>query len=205
MACRQLHHPLVQGTARQLVLLRVRDGVLVAHMLKWGDEVRDPADLAPKEPEVTDSEIDEAVHLIDSMTTDDTSGYRDTYREALEAVIEAKAEGRQPPEPRTAEEGNGGKVVDLMAALQESVRKAQSARGEGSGNAEIHEMPESKTKPKKKTTATKTAKQAPAKKASAKKAAKKPARRGEFPVAAGCLRASCRGHAGKGRRLRNGR
>ncbi|MEU8951027.1 Ku protein, partial [Streptomyces sp. NPDC048489] len=69
----------------RLMLLRVRDGVLVAHVLKWDDEIRDPAELAPKEPEITDAEIDEAVHLIDSMTTDDISDYRDTYREALEA------------------------------------------------------------------------------------------------------------------------
>ncbi|MEU1535914.1 Ku protein [Streptomyces fagopyri] len=161
----------------RLVLLRVRDGVLVAHVLKWHDEIRDPAELAPKEPEVTDSEIDEAVHLIDSMTTDDISGYRDTYREGLEAVIEAKAENRRPPEPRTQDEGQGGKVVDLMAALQESVRKAQSARGETGKDAEIHEMPEPK-QPKKKPAATKSAKKAPAKKAAKKAAAgKKPARR----------------------------
>ncbi|MFJ2397306.1 hypothetical protein ACIOTI_31695 [Streptomyces sp. NPDC087843] len=76
-----------------------------------------------------------------------------TYLEAFEAVIEAKAEGRRPPEPRTADEEQGGQVVDLMAALQESVRKAQAARGEDSGDAKIHEMPESK--PKKKTAAAK--------------------------------------------------
>ncbi|MFJ2394471.1 Ku protein [Streptomyces sp. NPDC087843] len=157
----------------RLVLLRVRDGVLVAHVLKWDDEIRDPAELAPKDIEVTDSEIDAAVHLVESMTTDDISGFRDTYREALEAVIEAIAEGRRPPEPRTADEEQAGQVLDLMAALQESVRKAQSARGEDGGNAEIHEMPESKPKPKKK-----TAKKASPKKAAKKTvAAKKPARR----------------------------
>ncbi|MFD8423207.1 Ku protein [Streptomyces sp. NPDC059466] len=160
----------------RLVLLRVRDGVLVAHVLKWDDEIRDPAELAPKVVKVTDSEIDEAVHLVDSMTTDDISGYRDTHREALEAVIEAKAEGRRPPEPRTGDEERGGQVLDLMAALQESVRKAQSARGEDSGDAEIREMTESK--PKKKTAAAKTAKKAPVKKAAKKTAAAtKPARR----------------------------
>ncbi|MFJ4931577.1 Ku protein [Streptomyces sp. NPDC088736] len=160
----------------RLVLLRVRDGVLVAHVLKWDDEIRDPAELAPKELEVTDAEIDEAVHLIDSMTTDDISGYRDTYREALEAVIEAKAEDRQPQAPRAAAGKPDGKVVDLMAALQESVRKAQAARGETGEDAQIHEMPASK--PKNKTTAGKSTKKAPAKKTGKKTAAaKKPAQR----------------------------
>ncbi|MGW8881355.1 hypothetical protein [Streptomyces mirabilis] len=60
-----------------------------------------------------------------------------------------------------------------MAALQESVRKAQAARGEGSGEAEVHEMPTAKKK-----TAGKTAGKAPAKKTAKKSAAaKKPARR----------------------------
>ncbi|MCX4411506.1 Ku protein [Streptomyces sp. NBC_01764] len=157
----------------RLVLLRVRDGALVAHVLKWDDEVRDPSELAPKDITVTDSEIDEAVLLVDSMTTDDISGYRDEYRQALEAVIEAKAEGRQPPKPSTEAEEPGGKVVDLMAALQESVRKAQAARGEGAGEAEVHEMATAKKK-----TAGKAAGKAPAKKTAKKTAAaKKSARR----------------------------
>ncbi|MFJ5273885.1 Ku protein [Streptomyces sp. NPDC088358] len=53
----------------RLVLLRVGDVVVVAHVLKWDDEILDPAELAPKGLEVTHSEIDAAVHLVDSMTT----------------------------------------------------------------------------------------------------------------------------------------
>ncbi|MFF0043242.1 Ku protein [Streptomyces mirabilis] len=101
----------------RLVLLRVRDDALVAHVLKWDDEFRDPSGLAPKDVTVADPEIDEALQLVDSMTTDDISGYRDEYRQALEAVIEAKSEGRQPPKPSTEAEEPGGQVVDLMAAL----------------------------------------------------------------------------------------
>jgi DNA end-binding protein Ku len=84
-------------------------------------------------------------------------------------VLEAKAEGRQPPKPSIEAEEPGGQVVDLMAALHESVRKAQAARGEGAGDAEVHEMPTAKKK---------TAGKAPAKKTAKKSAAaKKPARR----------------------------
>ncbi|MFE2972707.1 Ku protein [Streptomyces sp. NPDC059340] len=161
------------GRERRVLLLRVRDGALVAHVLKWDDEVRDPSELAPKDVTVTVSEIDEALQLVDSMTTDDISGYRDEYRKALEAVLEAKAEGRQPPKPSIEAEEPGGKVVDLMAALQESVRKAQAARGEDAGDAEVHEMPTAK-----KETAGKAAGKAPAKKTAKKSAAaKKSARR----------------------------
>ncbi|MFE2522477.1 hypothetical protein [Streptomyces mirabilis] len=69
------------------------------------------------------------------------------------SAFEAKAEGRQAPKPSAEAEEPGGKVVDLMAALQESVRKAQAARGEGASDAEVHEMPTAK----KKKTAAKTA------------------------------------------------
>ncbi|MFF3139236.1 hypothetical protein [Streptomyces mirabilis] len=76
---------------------------------------------------------------------------RDEYRKVLEKVIEAKAEGRQPSKPSTEDKELGGQVVDLMAALQESVRKAQAARGEDAGDAEVHEMPTAKkTAPAKK-------------------------------------------------------
>jgi DNA end-binding protein Ku len=107
------------------------------------------------------------------MTTDDISGYQDEYRQALEAVLEPKAEGQQPSKPSTEAEEPGGKVVDLMAVLQESIRKAQAARGEDADEAEVHEMPTAKQK-----TAAKTARKAPAKKTAKKTAAaKKPARR----------------------------
>ena len=71
-------------------------------------------------------------------------------------IIEAKREHREPPalpEP----ERQPGQVVDLMAALQESVQKARTSRGE---DAEVHEMPKKKTakkQPAKKTAAKKTA------------------------------------------------
>jgi DNA end-binding protein Ku len=67
--------------------VRVRDGALVAHVLKWDDEVRGPSELAPKDVTVTDSGIDEALLLVDSMTTDDVSGYRDEYRQAGEVSM----------------------------------------------------------------------------------------------------------------------
>jgi DNA end-binding protein Ku len=54
-------------------------------------------------------------------------------------------------------------VLDLMAALQESVSKVKASRGEEAGPAEVHELPKSKRKP--------AAKKATAKKTAAKKTA----------------------------------
>ncbi|MFD8047680.1 Ku protein [Streptomyces chartreusis] len=147
----------------RLGVLRVKDDVIVLHAMRWPDEIRDPAELLPEPVELTEDEIDGALALMDSMTRDDLDDpeFRDTYTDALAQIIEAKRDDK--PLPKAAEpEETGGKVLDLMTALNESVAKAQAARG--ASTADVHDMP------KKKTTAKKTtAKKQPAKKATAKK------------------------------------
>ncbi|MFF0794186.1 Ku protein [Streptomyces spiralis] len=140
----------------RLGLLRVRDDVLVMHVLRWPDEIRDPAELLPPPVEVSEDEIKGALALMDTMSVDALEGpdFVDHYTEALEQVIEAKREHREPPaapEP----EAEPGRVLDLMAALNASVQKAKRARGEGQ-EAEVHEMPAPKKKAAKKTTGKKT-------------------------------------------------
>lgn len=72
--------------------------------------------------------------LIDSMTGDfEPDEYHDTYREALQQVIEAKVEGKEVARPEGAEEETG--VVDLMAALRASVDAAKQGRSEETGAA----------------------------------------------------------------------
>lgn len=152
----------------RLGLLRVRDDVIVLHAMRWPDEIRDPSELTPEAVELTDEEIAEAEHLIDRLTRDDLEGeeFTDRYTEAVEQLIEAKREHKEPTRA-TAEPQAPGQIVDLMAALKESVASARASRGE---DATVHEMP------KKKTAAAKgTAKKAPAKKTAAKQTAKKAA------------------------------
>ncbi|MER7812965.1 Ku protein [Streptomyces sp900116325] len=148
----------------RLGLLRVRDNAIVLHAMRWPDEIRDPAELAPKRTELDEEEIEQAVQLADSMTIDDISGFRDAYRDALEELIEAKTEGKEPAQPTEGEAQQPTPVVDLMAALNASVQRAKESRGETDDHATVHEM-----KPRKKTAARKTAKKAPAKKAASKK------------------------------------
>lgn len=137
----------------RLGLLRVREGAIVLHSMRWPDEVRSPEALAPREVELDDDEIERAVQLTDSMALDSIAGFRDTYRDALEELLTAKSEGKELPEPAEGEEQEEGKVVDLMAALNASVEAAKESRGEdGGGEATVHEM-----RPRKKTASTKTA------------------------------------------------
>ncbi|TLS41359.1 hypothetical protein FE633_36545 [Streptomyces montanus] len=131
----------------RLGLLRIREDAIVLHAMRWDDEVRDPAALAPGQVEVSEEEIQRAELLMDSMIRDDLEGdeFVDHYTDALAEVITAKREGKELPEmPETA--APAGEVVDLMAALEESVKKARVSRGE---DAEVHELPKKKTAAKK--------------------------------------------------------
>jgi DNA end-binding protein Ku len=111
----------------------VRDNVLVLQTMLWPDEVRAAEfDALDTEIEVRPQELSMASSLIDSLSTDfDPTAYRDEYREALMAVIEAKlsgGEGRAPAVAAAVGDGGDGIVVDLMAALRESVERNQAAR-----------------------------------------------------------------------------
>jgi len=153
----------------QLGALRVRDNVLVLQTMLWPDEVRAAEfDALDTEIEVRPQELSMASSLIDSLSTDfDPTAYRDEYREALMAVIEAKlngGEGRAPAVSTVVGDGGDGIVVDLMAALRESVERNQAARP-------ASETEEAPAAPKK--AATSRAKKVAA---SDEKAAAKPAR-----------------------------
>ncbi|NML54305.1 Ku protein [Streptomyces sp. R302] len=144
----------------RLGMLRVVDDVIAMHGLLWPDEIRAPEGVAPETPvTVRDAELDLADALMATLGEVDISTLHDDYREAVEEMIAAKAaggEGVAPPEP--GEEGGGGQVIDLMAALEKSVREAKEARGEP---AEVTDIESGRAK--------KTAKKAPAKKTAAAK------------------------------------
>ncbi|MFJ3235815.1 Ku protein [Streptomyces sp. NPDC086787] len=149
----------------RLGLLRVRGPVMALHAMRWPDEIRSPAELSLPTGEVSQQEIDEALLLIEGLARDQLEGeeFADRYTQALEAMIEAKREHRTPPAvPEPSAEP--GQVLDLMAALNESVAQARASRGEDA-DAEVHEMPKKKPAAKKKAAAGDTA----AKKATAAK------------------------------------
>ncbi|MDT4997646.1 MAG: end-binding protein Ku, partial [Pseudonocardiales bacterium] len=115
----------------QLATLRVRDGVIVLETMIWPDEVREPSfgflnddvDVRPQEKAMAES-------LVSSMAGEfDPGTYTDDYREALEAVIDAKVEGREVVQAEETQP-SAGTVVDLMTALKASVEAAKKRRGD---------------------------------------------------------------------------
>lgn len=116
--------------------LRAREGVLVLETMLWPDEIRTP-DFAflGEDVEVRPQEVAMAESLIAALAGDfDPGEYSDGYREALRELIDAKVAGREIVVPAAAE-GEGGGVVDLMAALRASVEQAKRARAAAAGEA----------------------------------------------------------------------
>jgi DNA end-binding protein Ku len=128
----------------RLGMLRVVGDAIAMHGLLWPDEVRAPEGVAPDTGvTVRDKELDLADALMDTLGEIDLGDLHDGYRDALEEVIAAKAVGEAPPQ--APEPAASGKVLDLVAALENSVRAAKESRGgEPAEEAEVQRMPREK-------------------------------------------------------------
>jgi DNA end-binding protein Ku len=161
-----------------LATLRVRNGVFVLETMLWPDEVREPEfAFLDEDIDVRPQELAMAASLIETLAGSfDPSLYSDSYREALEELIDAKVAGQELVAP-VAATPTAGTVVDLMAALRASVEAARAGRT-GSAPAPAAEPGASKAPAKKAAAKKASAVKAPAKKAAVKKTPeKKPARR----------------------------
>jgi DNA end-binding protein Ku len=119
----------VMRDRQNLGCVRVRDGVLALEQMYFADEIREPDEIRPERAKVERRELDLALQLIESFTGHfDPARYRDTYRDALCEVIEAKRRGETLHAPAEPEEEG---VPDLMEALRRSIA---AARGGGNGN-----------------------------------------------------------------------
>jgi DNA end-binding protein Ku len=120
----------VMRTKQYLAVIRAKDDVLVLETLYFADEIRDPAELKiPKRVSVGTRELKIATQLIDSLTTEwDPRRYKDTYRAAVQKVIDRKAKGETITVEAVKEDK--GEVLDLVQALQASLdAKAKGAKG----------------------------------------------------------------------------
>ena len=115
-----------------LAALDPYEKTMVLSTLYWPDEIRalGELDLPDEEPELKPAEKAMAEQLIGTMTGEfDPSTYQDEYRAALMQIIESKVEGREVVAAPAAAEPS--KLVDLMAALEASVKAATAAREAG--------------------------------------------------------------------------
>lgn len=121
---------LVMRNKQYLAAIRAREDVLVLNTMHFADEVRDPRETVgslPGEQKLPKKELDSAIRLISELTVDwDPARYDDTHRERVLELIEQKAGGEEPAVVEAEEPQEN--VIDLVAALQESIERA---RGDG--------------------------------------------------------------------------
>ncbi|HKH05096.1 MAG TPA: Ku protein [Acidimicrobiales bacterium] len=145
----------VMRTKQYLAALRASDGVLMLSTMVYADEVNDPRELgeidAVSDTDVSDRELRMASQLIESLSEPFEAGdFQDTYRNQVLELIERKAAGEEElvaaPAPQAEE-----RVVDLMAALEASVKEAKAARGRhptaGEASAESDDAAEAAAAP----------------------------------------------------------
>src|SRR5918994_1869628 len=108
---------------QHLAALRAHDGVLVLETMYYADEIRQPESVDGKAGKLQKAEVEMAKSLVENLSDKfKPEKYDDTYRKELLDLIRAKAKGKKLPEPKEEAEGE---VVDLMAALRESVEQTK--------------------------------------------------------------------------------
>jgi DNA end-binding protein Ku len=162
---------IIVRSKERLVAIRPLDGMLCVETMRYADEVMPRADLVPDDADVkvNERELAMARQLVESLSTDhfEPEKYQDEYREQVLDLIERKAAGEEIVAEPVVEAP--AKVLDLVAALEASLEKAQNAKERHPSVAAASSA--------KKPAAKAPAKKSAAKKAPAKSAAKAPAKK----------------------------
>lgn len=121
----------VMRNKQYVCAVRASEGKLLMSTMVFADEVVDAGGIDELEVlddiDVSDKEVRMAEALVDSLAGDfDPAKYHDEYREQVLDLIKRKAEGEEFEAPAAV--AAAPKVVDLMAALEASVKAAKDAR-----------------------------------------------------------------------------
>jgi DNA end-binding protein Ku len=135
----------VMRAKQYLVAIRPEEELLALETMFFADEIVDPsqeiAGLPVPAAEFKPRELEAAKLLIDSMAAEwNPHAYRDTYREAVQAMVERKRQGEEIVTESTADEP--APVVDLLEALSASVAAARARQKSGGGAVSGGRRPE---------------------------------------------------------------
>ncbi len=122
----------VMRTKQYLAAVRPKDGLLLLSTMVYDDELVRPEEIggfdALGRVELSDKELAMAEQLIGSLAEDFApEKHHDTYRNSVLELIERKAAGETDVVPVATAPSND-KVIDLLAALEASVKAAKDAR-----------------------------------------------------------------------------
>jgi DNA end-binding protein Ku len=101
------------------------------HFMYFANEIRDFDQIPkPKGEKIPKREIDLAGDLMDKMSAAEfePEKYHDEYRERFLAMIDQKVKGQEITVASPAPERGRGKVVDIFAALKQSLEQAASEK-----------------------------------------------------------------------------
>lgn len=122
----------VMRTKQYLAAVRPQDGRLLLSTMVYADELVSPEEIdafaALDRIELNEREVAMAEQLIASLTDDFAPDkYEDTHRQAVLDLIDRKASG-ETDIVAVATAPSSDKVIDLLAALEASVKAAKGAR-----------------------------------------------------------------------------
>ena len=127
-----------------LAALNPYSKTMLLSTLYWPDEVRaiDDLDLPEEQSDFKPAEIAMAKQLVAAMRGEFSADeYKDDYRQALMAVIEAKIDGQPVAVPTPAAPAT--RITDLMSVLEASLEQARSAKSGGKAEKAAAEEPAS--------------------------------------------------------------
>jgi len=111
-----------------LVAVTSKDGALALTTLHYSDEILPDEDLTPKKEKLEPEEENRMKESIERMIEDFNPGkYADGRRKKLMDLLAAKANEKALVEAPAVEEEEGEGPADLVAALEESMRKVKEA------------------------------------------------------------------------------
>jgi len=106
-----------------VVVLRPGDQGMLMHTMYYADEVRKSEEFRADTSLVKEKELELAMSLVESLAAQfEPEKYTDSYRDNLQAMIQAKLQGQEvveAPAPPMA------KVIDIMEALKQSLALAK--------------------------------------------------------------------------------
>lgn len=117
----------VMRQKEHLSLIGVYKEALVLHVIRFADEIRDPADLKLPSTKVSKKEVDMALSLIENYTTPfKLDKYKDVYNKQLMKIINNKAAGKKTRTQKV--DTTPTHAEDLMAKLKASLEKKKKSK-----------------------------------------------------------------------------
>lgn len=115
----------VIGTKETLILIRARDGQMLANTLYFHSEVQKQPQI--KKSKIEKKELDLAISLIDQMTEKfQPEQFKDEYNDKIKKAIKRKIAGNDIIETKEKQEPT--KIINLMEALQKSLQTSNKTK-----------------------------------------------------------------------------